>query len=1116
MTDILRNGRVGRKMWRSRIWKSEDIPHKRLSAPCGISSSAVDLVARRGVFSRRHYGSVEHLGAREQQDGFKSGRFRVEDGDRDEISNVSTGTDIHLENPEFQTRWYFKYFLGKIHQNYVGCDVEKNAYFLSVVLTDANNHNVPQYRAILWRKTGTQKICIAYNPAKPMSVKRILSRFDIKIDKSPKETFSPDVQKELLLLEEQEGSVNFKFGVLYASPGQTTDDEMFSNENGSEAFENFISILGEHVPLQHWDKFNGGLDVKNNTTGTKSVYTTYEGHEIMFHVSTMLPFSKENKQQVERKRHVGNDIATIVFQETESIDDEPTFKPSMIRSHFTHIFALVTFNKQDKTHKLRVFSAESVPLFGPPLPSPPVFDDLDEFRDFLLVKLINGEKAAFNTPVFAYKRQRTLDMLIKNLQQELQPEVMKQNMMNKRSLSDVISEPSWNWRNKKEEARQSEFVKTGQLLKLKTIVKGDAPTSLATTSLLKREPWEPQVLLNDFPHDIFCGDAWGDKLLVATDAGTFVIEEGVSPRMMFDKSAAIKQLTVVEAHGLLLFRADKGKEGRIYVFRLSDFEGEEQTDHIRTRSDCKDHKLEKTRGCTLFAVSRPGGSHLRMVVAMGKKLSLFTWKHSAAWSAWCTVADTDTIEGFQFVKELPAGEVPSVMALVDGVGGDNEICVGHKHQFDLINERTGETKKLIHLDSQKVSFVSVLDIYEEDEPEVLLSYNHISKFAHLGNDQSSDFDIHWNGAPTGIACAFPYIIAFTHHSIEIRLVINGNLVHTMTFPKLRVISTKCDMYFTSANNDFLQPSPREPMKSFSPMASPTSTPPGLSPSSTGVRILKIPLLSLIGQMPERPGATPTTRVKSFISPLVNNCDSPEMTSRRPHEDNGLTLKVDCNISGSNGSVTVKPPPNRQHREYSDSGYEESDYSFESQDSLPVKPMQSPKLNGSAEARRKLFGCLKSPRQPRRAISPLASDSSAKGEFYSGSSPLNSPAMRKRIDSCHSDVFPPSPNWESKESRTGSLLSTDSDTSFHDYRPSRSSLVSNDSTSSNFNDRSQTEAEMRAELFGKHPKLERLKENSITMFNREIDDTGVQASSSKGLVRPFALSLSMDDDDIDLK
>ena len=36
--------------------------------------------------------------------------------------------------------------------------------------------------------------------------------------------------------------------------------------------------------------------------------------------------------------------------------------------------------------RLTVFSEESVPLFGPPLPVPPVFVDLEEFRDFLLVK----------------------------------------------------------------------------------------------------------------------------------------------------------------------------------------------------------------------------------------------------------------------------------------------------------------------------------------------------------------------------------------------------------------------------------------------------------------------------------------------------------------------------------------------------------------------------------------------------------------------------------------------------------------------------------------------------------------------------------------------------------
>lgn len=45
-----------------------------------------------------------------------------------------------------------------------------------------------------------------------------------------------------------------------------------------------------------------------------------------------------------------------------------------------------------------------------------------------------------------------------------------------------------------------------------------------------------------------------------------------------------------------IFFSLAGKEGRVYVFRLSDFEGEEQNEHVRTKADCKDHKLEKTRG----------------------------------------------------------------------------------------------------------------------------------------------------------------------------------------------------------------------------------------------------------------------------------------------------------------------------------------------------------------------------------------------------------------------------------------------------------------------------------------------------------------------------------------
>lgn len=41
-----------------------------------------------------------------------------------------------------------------------------------------------------------------------------------------------------------------------------------------------------------------------------------------------------------------------------------------------------------------------------------------------------------------------------------------------------------------------------------------------------------------------------------------------------------------------------------------------------------------------------------------------------------------------------------------------------------------------------------------------------------------------------VVCAFPYIIAFTGDMIEIRLLINGNLVHSMAMPHLQLITAK--------------------------------------------------------------------------------------------------------------------------------------------------------------------------------------------------------------------------------------------------------------------------------------------------------------------------------------
>lgn len=48
-------------------------------------------------------------------------------------------------------------------------------------------------------------------------------------------------------------------------------------------------------------------------------------------------------------------------------------------------------------------------------------------------------------------------------------------------------------------------------------------------------------------------------------------------------------------------------------------------------------------------------------------------------------------------------------------------------------------------------------------------------------------------------CTFPYIIAFTTDTMEIRLIINGNLVQTMAMPKLKLICSKVCTDFWSSN-----------------------------------------------------------------------------------------------------------------------------------------------------------------------------------------------------------------------------------------------------------------------------------------------------------------------------
>ncbi|KAJ6236296.1 gtpase-activating rap/ran-gap domain-like protein [Anaeramoeba flamelloides] len=128
----------------------------------------------------------------------------------------------------------------------------------------------------------------------------------------------------------------FKFGVLYIQEGQAKEQEYLSNTKPSEGFLEFLDLLGEEIDLEGWNRYKGGLDTKRGTCGEKSYFTEWNSFEIMFHVSTCFPYEENDDQQVNRKRHIGNDVTIIVYLEPGAI-----FNPEGFASMQSHVIIAV-------------------------------------------------------------------------------------------------------------------------------------------------------------------------------------------------------------------------------------------------------------------------------------------------------------------------------------------------------------------------------------------------------------------------------------------------------------------------------------------------------------------------------------------------------------------------------------------------------------------------------------------------------------------------------------------------------------------------------------------------------------------------------------------------------
>ncbi|RXG73328.1 Rap1 GTPase-activating protein 1 [Armadillidium vulgare] len=275
--------------------------------------------------------------------------------------------------------------MGKEHFNFFGSDDKLGPIVLSCRKETISSQAMT--KVILRQKNGTHTFTVgnteANNTPLQLAKKELpdltLSRF------SP---VSTPVGSELIAAYDEHILVkDFKFGVIYQRARQTTEEELFSNRISSPALDEFLELLGQRIKLKDHKGYRGGLDTQHGQTGEESIYDVFHDNEIMFHVSTLLPYTENDSQQLQRKRHIGNDIVAIVFQE-----ENTPFAPDLIASNFLHSYVVVQPVEPctpNTRYRVSITARKDVPFFGPTLPLPSIFEKGEDFREFLLTKLIN-------------------------------------------------------------------------------------------------------------------------------------------------------------------------------------------------------------------------------------------------------------------------------------------------------------------------------------------------------------------------------------------------------------------------------------------------------------------------------------------------------------------------------------------------------------------------------------------------------------------------------------------------------------------------------------------------------------------------------------------------------
>lgn len=109
-----------------------------------------------------------------------------------------------------------------------------------------------------------------------------------------------------------------KIGVLYVGPGQCHNEtEILRNRFGSLRYTEFLRQLGTLVALRDAKEHNMFVNMETNGRDGNFTYIWQDDIvQVTFHVATLMPNKDQDPNCHEKKKHIGNDFVTIVYNES--------------------------------------------------------------------------------------------------------------------------------------------------------------------------------------------------------------------------------------------------------------------------------------------------------------------------------------------------------------------------------------------------------------------------------------------------------------------------------------------------------------------------------------------------------------------------------------------------------------------------------------------------------------------------------------------------------------------------------------------------------------------------------------------------------------------------------